>query len=67
MIAGPPRRLGNNALEPQSLKVQMVNEHVDHADRVVLRDIVIEIFWKQNALTTALTLDEATHRDPRES
>jgi len=47
--------------------VKLVDEHVDHPNRVVLRYIVIQIFWKQDALPTILTLDEALHLKPRSS
>ena len=48
-------------------KVKLVDEHVDHPDRVLLRDIVIQIFWKQDGLTVVLTLDEALHLRLRSS
>ena len=65
VIAGPARRLRHNPLEPQRPQVQLVDEHVDHPDRVLLRHIVVQIVRKQNALPAILTLDEATHRTPR--
>ena len=67
MIAGPPGRLGNHAREPQRPQVQLVDEHVDHPDRVLLRHVVIQELGKQDALTAILTLDEALHRRPRSS
>ena len=67
MVGRPARRLRHNAREPQRRQVQLVDEHVDHPDRVVLRHIVIQILRKQNALPAVLTLDEATHRKPRSS
>src|SRR6266852_6258353 len=49
-IAGPASRFRNNALKPQHLQVQLIDEHVDHSDRVLLRHIVVQELRKQNAL-----------------
>ena len=54
-------------VEPQRPQVQLVDEHVDHPDRVLLRHVVIQILRKQNALPAILTLDEALHLTPRRS
>ncbi len=65
MIAGPPCRLGHNPLEPQRPELQIVDEHIDHPDRVLFRHVVIETLRKQDALTAILTLDKAPHRRPQ--
>jgi hypothetical protein len=48
MIARPSRRLGYDPLETQLTQVQFIDKNVDHPDRIVLRDIVFEIFGKQD-------------------
>jgi hypothetical protein len=35
MITGTPRRFGNDALEAKRKQIQLVDEHVDHADGIV--------------------------------
>ncbi len=61
MIGRAPGRLGNHPLEPKRPKVQLLDEHVDHSDRVLLRHIVVQELGKQNALPAVLTFDEALH------
>ena len=67
VIRRPSGRLRHDAREPKCPQVQLADEHVDHPDRVLLRDIVIQIFWKQDGLTAVLTLDEALHLRLRSS
>ena len=67
MIGRPPGRLRNHAREPKRPQIQLLDEHVDHPDRVLLRHIVVQIFWKQDGLPAVLTLDEALHLKPRSS
>src|SRR4029077_6017408 len=67
VIRRPSGRLRHDAREPKGPQVQLADEHVDHPDRALLRDIVIQIFWKQDGLTAVLTLDEALHLRLRSS
>ena len=42
----PARRLGHDTVEPELPQVDRLHEGVDHADRVVLVDPVIQAFGK---------------------
>jgi hypothetical protein len=67
MIRRPSGRLGHDAREPQNTQVQLVDEHIDHPYRVLVRYVFIQKFRKQDGLPTILTLDEALHLKPRSS
>jgi len=59
VIGRSSSRLRHDSRKPQHPKVKLVDKHVDHPNRVLFRDIVIQIFWKQDGLPAILTLDEA--------
>ncbi len=67
MVGRSARRLRHDTGEPQGRKVQFIDEHVDHPNRILLRHVLIEIFRKQHPLPAILTLDKATHRKTRSS
>src|SRR5882762_7646315 len=48
-------------------QVELLDEYVDHSDRVLLRHIVVQELGKQNALPAVLTFDEALHLQLRSS
>ena len=52
------------ALEAQLRQIQLVDEGVDGAYRVVLGDPVVQSLWQQRGLGSALTFDEPLHRAP---
>ncbi len=64
MVARTTRRRRNHPIEPERPKVQLVDEHLDRPDRILLGDPVVQVLRKQHALTAILTLDEALHRLP---
>src|SRR5271155_3764132 len=43
MIGGPAGQLRDHALKPQLPQIQLVDEDVNHPDRIVLADIIVEI------------------------
>lgn len=53
--------LGFRTVEVERLQIQLVDEHVDDPDWVVLCDVIVQTFWKQNALGSVLTFDESLH------
>jgi hypothetical protein len=65
MLARPAGHLGHDAREAQHLQLQLVDEHVDHPDRVLLRDVILKVFREQRALTPVLPLDKPFHPRPR--
>jgi hypothetical protein len=67
MIGRAPGHLGNHPLEPKRLQIELLDEHVDHSDRVLLRHKVVQELGKQNALPAVLAFDEALHLQLRSS
>src|SRR3977135_1651829 len=65
MIGWTPGRFWNHTVKAQRPEIHLIDKHVDHPHRVVLSNVVIQIFRKQNALSTVFTLDEARHLTPR--
>jgi len=59
------RRFRNNPVKPQGTQIQLADKDVYHPDRIVLRDVIIEILRKQNTLLAVFTLNEALHLTPR--
>src|ERR1700732_3680756 len=65
MIGGTSGRFWDHTVKAQRPEIQLIDKHVDHPNRVVLSNVVIQILGKQNALSTVFTLDEARHLTPR--
>ncbi len=61
MIARAAGVLCMDAIKSQLGEVQFVDESIDHSDRVVLADVVVEAFWEEDALRSIFTFDEAAH------
>jgi len=61
VIRGPAGRSRLRVLEVQLGQVQLINEGIDDADRVVLADEVVKTFRKQDSLASVLTLDVSRH------
>ena len=67
MIAGPPRGFRHNALEAEHLQVEFIDESLDDADRIIVRDIVFQAIGKQRCLAAILAFDKTLHSGPRKS
>jgi hypothetical protein len=65
VIGRATHRRRRHALKAESRKVQPLNKRLNDLYLVLLRNIVVQIFWQQKALPTILTLDKALHRKPR--
>lgn len=61
MVGGSARRRRRHALKTQALQIQLVDEDIDHPDRIILGHIIIETFGKQRRLPAVCTLNEAAH------
>ncbi len=61
MIGRPARRRRRHSVEAQTPQIQLVDEDVDHPDRIILGHIVVETFGKQRLLPAIGTLNEAAH------
>ena len=49
---------GSGTVEAERREVQLVHEHVDDSDRVVLTDVVIDAFGKQCDLLAVIAFNE---------
>src|SRR3954449_589557 len=56
--------LGINTDEPELRQVQLVEEDVDHANRIILANPIFQAFRKERALSAIRALDEAFHQIP---
>src|SRR6516164_1875576 len=63
MIRGSPCRLRIDPAEIERTEIKRVDKHVNHPNRVVLVDPIIQAFGKQRRLPAIRPLDEALHRD----
>ncbi len=61
VIRRPASRSGFNTFKAQVLKIQLVDERVDHADRVVVPDEVVQALWQQGDLASIFAFDESLH------
>src|SRR5712671_7223098 len=63
MIRGSPCRLRIDPAEIERTEIKRVDKHVNHTNRVVLIDPIIQAFGKQRRLPAIHPLDKALHRD----
>ena len=61
MVGRPPRHTRFNPTKPQLAELERVNEEINHPNRVVFSDVIVEPFGKQNTLGTIFTLNESFH------
>src|ERR1700756_5673273 len=64
MISRPPSLRRLDPFEPEFGEIEPIDERVDHSNRVVLVDPVVQAFRKQRALAAIYSLDEALHPIP---
>ena len=64
-MIGGPTGLRRNARKAQRFQVEVVNEEIDDADRIVFTYLIIEELGRQNALHAVLPFDKALHQEPR--
>jgi hypothetical protein len=65
VVGGAPRRGRLGAIEAESGKIQLADECVDHSNRVVIADEVVQAFGHQGHLLPVLSLDESRHVDSK--
>ena len=63
MIGGSPCRFRIDPAEIERTEIKLLDKHVNHTNRVVLVDPIIQAFGKQCRLPAIHSLDEALHRD----
>ncbi len=61
MIARPPRRLRHSATEPETAQIELIDENIDHPNRIVFVDPVLQALREQRALSPIHTLDKPLH------
>jgi hypothetical protein len=65
VVRGSTRRRWLGTLEPQFPEVEFVDEGVDHSNRIVVSDVVVEAFREQGDLAAVGSLDESLHHPAR--
>ena len=61
MIAWAPRFGRSSPSKPKRMKIQFIDERLDHADWIVLRHVIIQALGKQKLLTAIPALNVACH------
>ena len=59
MIRGSAGCLGIDPIKPKLGQIEFLDEDIDHANRIVLTDPVVQAFRKQRRLTAIDPLNEA--------
>ncbi|GJD71681.1 hypothetical protein MMMDOFMJ_4644 [Methylobacterium gnaphalii] len=62
MVAGPRRR--SRAFKAECREVQFIDEDVDHPDRVLRANIVVDAVRQKQRLAPLATFDETAHSTP---
>ena len=64
VIRGPAHVLRSDA-ETKTGKIELIDEKVDHPDRVVFRNIIIQLRGKHRSLIAVCATHKARHEIPR--
>lgn len=64
MIRRAARRLRLDPPEAKSAEIKLIDKHVDHANRIVFGDKILQPVWKQRGLATINALDKTLHQKP---
>src|ERR1700716_4302342 len=67
MIGRPPGHLRLHPCEPQLGKIERLHKRIDHTNRIILVDPVIEAFGQQRRLTARHPFNKPPHPLPRKS
>jgi hypothetical protein len=62
---GSSGRCRLNTVEPEVGEIERVDERIDHANRIVLVDPIIEALRQKRRLSPICSLDEPLHDHPR--
>ncbi len=65
MIRRPASCLGIHPIKPKLGQIQSVDKNVNHPNRIVLADPVLQAFRKQRALPAIRALNKSLHPIPR--
>src|ERR1700682_5273663 len=61
MVCGAPGRFRLHAFKSEPRQIQLIDEYVNDADRVILSDVVVEMLGEQCALRTIFAFDKSLH------
>ena len=64
MIGWPSSVRRRDPFEPQFSKIERIDKRIDHSNRIVLVDPVVQTFGKQRRLCASRPLNEALHWPP---
>jgi hypothetical protein len=65
MIQWPVRGLGIDTAETEFSEIQLIDKHINHPNRIVLANPVLQAVGKQRRLPTSRPLNETLHPIPR--
>ena len=65
MIGRPARCLRSDPVEPNAPQIKRLNESVDHLDRIIVANPVVQTFGQKGHLGTVGSFDKSTHPIPR--
>ena len=61
VVAGASRLLRHDTLEAERLRIERIDDGVDHANRIVIFDVVVKRLGQQRRLPSIGALDETRH------
>src|SRR6516162_533172 len=64
MISGPPSLRRLHPFEAELSEIERIDKRIDHSNRIVLVDPVVQTFGKQRRLCASRPLNEALHWPP---
>src|SRR5215469_14209271 len=67
MVSRPPRLRRVNSVEFEIAEIECFDKRLDHANRIILVDPIVQAFRKQRTLATVRSPDKALHPIPRKS
>src|ERR1700731_2491474 len=62
MVCGTPGRFRLHAFKAELVQIQLLDEHINDPDRVILSNVVVEMLREQGALRTVFAFDKSLHR-----
>src|SRR5215472_9134195 len=65
MISRPPSLCRSDSFEIECTEIERIVKRVDHTNRIILVDPVVQTFRKQSRLSAIGPLNEALHSIPR--
>src|SRR6516162_2517414 len=65
MISGPPSLRRLHPFEAELSEIERIDKRIDHSNRIVLVDPVVQTFGKQRRLCASRPLNEALHWPPQ--